>query len=394
MRSRNEGCNYHELEKIENGIDDSLEKKDVKSDKTVFYLFGSMALLVIIQVFLFFLIYLNTTLYGHGTPFLQGTVFAKASDPMSISKKSEWDLWDRKTVIQGSAQQKCRWTDFFVPTSIKGVGDKEAIPICVHPQKDLISDEIVNTGYWGKCAQLPYYWNEAISNFPQNMDANTSKKNSNLFFVDVGANLGSCILHILFSTEAKVVAIEPNLDNLFCLTNTLLKFPPSLRNRVFLYPIALGDHSAIDHVYAEYHNMGNSMISKMVGTPTSMVNKMDPVPIQRLDQVLDMEALTKQDQYVQYEPFRKFPLVKISAQGSECQILQGMNTMLPHVQMLIITINNSLLKEFACEPQFIFDFLTNHHYRLFIFEKDMNMERVIDKPLLRAEYDLIARLAH
>ena len=42
-------------------------------------------------------------------------------------------------------------------------------------------------------------------------------------YLDIGANIGACIMTMLLASDAFIVAFEPNPANLFRLTSTLLK---------------------------------------------------------------------------------------------------------------------------------------------------------------------------
>ena len=61
-------------------------------------------------------------------------------------------------------------------------------------------------------------------------------------FVDVGANIGACTMQVLMAfPKVKVVAFEPQHENLIRLTSTLSKLPPQHRKRIVVYPIGLSD---------------------------------------------------------------------------------------------------------------------------------------------------------
>lgn len=361
--------------------------------KTVFCLFGSFIALVFSQMILLLLIYFNG---DKSTAYVPLNILAKSSKATKFHSGKDWSLWDRKSVLPSSTVgMSCRWVDFNVPTISS---QDTSISMCVHPQQDLISDEIIKTGFYQACAPLPHLWDESIVYDPEgghgpNTESHASKRNSNLFYIDVGTNIGSCVLHMLLTTSAKIVAFEPNPDNLFCLTNTLMKLSPTLRSRVYLYPIGLGDRPSIQNIYGEHFNMGNSMVSKILDTQNSLIHDPTPIVIERLDQIMnlgspDLSGPTPQHMHIQ--PLH-VPLVKISAQGYECHILQGMKALLPHIHELVVRIEPRHMNEYECDARYIFDTLLNSGYKLFVFENNFGKEREIAIPEDKPRYDIIAR---
>ena len=69
--------------------------------------------------------------------------------------------------------------------------------MCVHNIRDFVSDAIRRKGRWADCDPLPKLWNEA----------KTGAKNE--VYVEIGANIGSCVMEMLMSTDANIVAFEP-----------------------------------------------------------------------------------------------------------------------------------------------------------------------------------------
>jgi len=360
-----------------------------KDKKTVLCLYGSLIFLVIAQIILIsYIAFADAELYIG----LVGTVLAATSNSVTPSREDDWALWDRKTVLPSFTEGKeCKWADFYLPREIRTKeSHHDPMPMCVHTQDDVISNEIVTNGYWGRCTSLTSVWNSSVASYPKNERNelfHTFNPSSNLLFIDVGASIGPCILQMLLTTNAKVVAFEPNPDNLFCLTNTLMTLSPTLRNRVYLYPLGLGDQASIQEIYAEHHNMGNSMVSKVKTEENSPIDGPAPIIIERMDQIMNLGTLSKEE-----NPSTSYvPLVKIRGQGHECKILNGMKGVLPRVRTLMVSIDQDLLQEYDCEPKFIYELLTSLRYKLFVFD-EMNREQVVNVVLDNPHYDLIARV--
>lgn len=292
--------------------------------------------------------------------------------PEMGSKGLKWEVWDGNSIIQPATHpnQPCRWTTFRPP------GSSQAIPMCVHPQKDIISDKISQMGYWGHCMQLIDLWEEGVSHvesFPgsdnasilNNIRSKNPKKGDSHVFVDVGANIGACSLLVLLTKpNSQIIAFEPNPDNLFCFTSTLMNLDPSLRSRVIIYPIALGNeqNTAISNeknpndmvvIYGEHDNMGNSVIGKMVGTQSMNIHGAIPIAMARMDNIITGKK-------------KRIPLIKIDTQGYECQVLWGMNELFPSVDTIVLEVHPTFLNEFQCNLQKIFSTFKKNDYSLYL----------------------------
>jgi hypothetical protein len=79
-------------------------------------------------------------------------------------------------------------------------------------------------------------------------------------YLEVGTNIGSCLVDMLMHTDARIIAFEPAPANLFCLTSTLLKLPEEYRARVALFPIGAGDANIESVIYAKSDNHGHSVV--------------------------------------------------------------------------------------------------------------------------------------
>jgi len=185
----------------------------------------------------------------------------------------------------------------FVPfTSTTGKTAK----MCVHTIRDMVSNSIRNNNRWHDCDPLPARWNAA----------KTGAKNE--VYVEIGANIGSCVMEMLMSTDANIVAFEPTPRNYEILSRTIYLLGPEYQKRVALFPIALGSESVKSQVYSGEGNMGNSVVGKPIKDfGQQQMNEPVDIFIERIDSILSHSV--------------SVPLMKLDAQGFECQILDGMS---------------------------------------------------------------------
>lgn len=80
----------------------------------------------------------------------------------------------------------------------------------------------------------------------------------------MGVIIRSCVVEMLLSTDAKVIAFEPHPNNLFVLLNTIAAMDDSYQEHVVVVPVALGGESSIETTYAAKGNMGNSVVGKVI----------------------------------------------------------------------------------------------------------------------------------
>ena len=87
--------------------------------------------------------------------------------------------------------------------------------MCLRQYDDLISHEIRVHGVWDDCFPLIHMWKNTLKS-----SANEYSKIDS-FFVDVGANIGSCSL-MMAAAGVKVIAFEPSPSNLFYFSQSIL----------------------------------------------------------------------------------------------------------------------------------------------------------------------------
>ena len=191
-----------------------------------------------------------------------------------------------------------RWANF---TSTTG----KTRPMAIHPHFDFISRAINKKHRWEDCDVLPSLWN--------------NQNNSDGVYVEIGANIGSCVMEMLLSTNANIIAFEPHPKNQLCLKETISNLEPELQNRVILVPVALGETSSTSTIYSAFNNMGNSVVGKIIKDYSSQKfesHQQFIIPIERLDSILQNTV--------------NISLMKLDAQGYECRILEGMGHEIAH----------------------------------------------------------------
>ena len=164
-----------------------------------------------------------------------------------------------------------------------------------------MSDEIRNDHSWRDCHILPELWEKA-------------NKLQNSIYLEVGANIGACLFEMLLSTDAKIIAFEPHPMNQFNIRSTMSRLSPEYQNRVVLVPVALGDKQEKSIIHSAYNNLGNSNIGIFVedyGDQAAPAMYKFDVAVERLDTILDPQHI-------------HIPLMKMDAQGFECNIMEGM----------------------------------------------------------------------
>mmetsp|Transcript_99 Transcript_99/g.130 ORF Transcript_99/g.130 Transcript_99/m.130 type:complete len:408 (+) Transcript_99:271-1494(+) len=246
-------------------------------------------------------------------------------DLQSVVKNIEGDGWkiaDFEKDDSNPHDFDCEMVDFKVSN-----GSKTGYQICVHPFQDIISDVIRRNGNWGDCHILSQFWKE-------------ESKDKGDVYVDIGANIGSCIMEMLFSTDANIVAFEPNPKNLYPLKNTLRKLPKHYQDRVALFPVALGSTKSSSTIFSASNNMGNSHVGKAVadldlGHQVFHDKDTFEIRVERLDSILNTGT--------------KITLMKLDAQGFECEVLDGMGSDLAAtVQHVHFEKADRFLKEHGC----------------------------------------------
>jgi FkbM family methyltransferase len=174
--------------------------------------------------------------------------------------------------------------------------------------------------------------------------ANTAEKN----FIDVGANIGyfSCLMSKLAGPAGKVLAIEPEQQNLRLLENNI-----KLNNltNVVVHPCALGSRegSAMLGLYKPSNRGRHSLLEKDAKSQIK-------VPVRTLDDIARDSGRT----------VRSWSLVKIDVEGYEGFVIEGAKETLPQIEMLVMEFSPSLLKKDGADPAAILSTLATRFSRI------------------------------
>mmetsp|Transcript_11894 Transcript_11894/g.25346 ORF Transcript_11894/g.25346 Transcript_11894/m.25346 type:complete len:346 (+) Transcript_11894:131-1168(+) len=219
---------------------------------------------------------------------------------------ASWTLvdWQRPITAEEDLRFYCEMIPFRSPHSGKET------EICVHPSPDFLTEEIKKKKFWDDCNILPNLWNKEEE---ENYDgANPA------YYLEIGANIGSCVVEMLLSTNATIIAFEPHPMNLFNLKKTVSKMDKSYQDRLMLFPVGLGGMGGTQTIFSAHNNMGNSVIGKAIGDTDEQKfdeTRQFTINVERLDSILDEDNI-------------KIKLMKMDAQGFECNILEGIGVLL------------------------------------------------------------------
>jgi len=233
--------------------------------------------------------------------------------------------------------------------------------VCLHGGEDLLTAEVRAGGFWRECADLPAMLERTPSSTPEVPP----------LFVDIGANVGACSVHMLLTTAAYVVAFEPGGDNLFYVTSSLQALRaaqmPGAAGRMSLIPSALGSASAHQLLHQAIGNAGHAVIGQR---PTGYAPKghvaPQPIQVQRLDDVL----WPLESREITLPP--SIALMKIDVEGFECEVLRGMRSLLGAraVQAIKIEVFETLLRLQGCSALELRKLLAEAGFEAYVASSD------------------------
>lgn len=214
--------------------------------------------------------------------------------------------WNGSDVLGSDGRHKCKryvvshGTESTDSSIRRDLNRSSSIDMCLRDYPDLISDQIKTDGRWKDCDVNEQLWKA----LPGKGD----------IFVDIGSNIGACTLPMLSRSDVdSVVAFEPNPNNLFYLTSSVL-LNTGYRSRFRLFPIGLGEETSKVKIYSQSGNAGNTVLGSQVGNRT--YDELNLVDVRRLDDIVKMGQMT---------PIR---VMKMDAQGYEVHILKGADALL------------------------------------------------------------------
>jgi len=223
------------------------------------------------------------------------------------------------------------------------------VQMCTHDPKSediWVSRGIQALGRWKDCDSLTHWYEK--SHF---QNTTTNNNTSSGWYIDIGANIGSCVLQVLLTTNARIVAFEPDPRNLWHLTSTLAQLEPHLRKRVYVFPVALGDATGTSEIHVAADNRGNAIVGQSIqDRDTTNQTFLEPMSIQveRMDDLIDGSN--------QQQDNNSIRLVKLDAQGYECNIVRGMHELLAVIPTVVFELEMAMLRAFPnCSEQVLWD---------------------------------------
>ena len=250
-----------------------------------------------------------------------------------VAIDGSWRAWDWARPI--GAAPACAWATLAPPAA----SGREPIngSICLRDGADLMADAIRKYGFWPECADLPEMLEHA-----------TGRRTAGALFVDAGANIGACSLHMLLASEASVISFEPGASNLFYASSSLLRLHEqgtiAATARAALVPLGLGRNASGQLLHQAIGNAGHAVIGHKP-VQFAPLGHLSPqaVRIERLDDVLWPVSQRS-------EPPPPIHLLKLDVEGFECEVLRGMSSLLAAgaVRAIKVEVFDMLLRLQGC----------------------------------------------
>jgi FkbM family methyltransferase len=237
-----------------------------------------------------------------------------------LEATNSWQVvdWSNPFTPEEDDVFSCEFTPYVSGTT------KRQADICVHTFNDIVSENIQRSMGWKYCRILPKLWTA------------NGMIDDNSLYVDIGANIGSCVMEMLLSTNATVIAFEPHPMNVYNLKKTLSKLGKHYQDRLLLFPIGLGSSASASVINSAKGNMGNSQIIVNNLSHTTDASQQFPINIERLDSILDAEKIMK------------IRLVKMDVQGFECNALNGFGAIGQKIEIMKFEYEQSALIVHMC----------------------------------------------
>ena len=169
---------------------------------------------------------------------------------------------------------------------------------------DILSNIIKRRGFWYECDALLDEWRKG---------AHTG---ANVFFVDAGANIGSCSM-LMAANGVPTHSFEPSASNLFFFTSSLLT-SPTAKSKATVHMVGLGEKPSAHTLFSQLGNKGNSVVDVAVRDHDSANMTQQTIHIRRLDEILWPHG--------QLPPV--VPVMKMDVQGYEVKLLMGAKRLL------------------------------------------------------------------
>jgi FkbM family methyltransferase len=214
-----------------------------------------------------------------------------------------------------------------------------------------VSGMIQGRGRWEECDILVNLWKEANARIDARRQHHDDDEEKTRIYLDVGGNIGSCVMEMLMSTDANIVVLEPHPHNLAQLTTTLMAQTEDNRNRVRVVPVGAGNTTEQFPMHIATDNRGNSVMNVQIKDTPSQ-NFLDPttVYVERIDDIIDASKVI-------------IPLVKMDIQGFECRALDGMPVLLSNaIDTFTGEMADNFLRPQGCSAQGMKQRLEQHGF--------------------------------
>lgn len=250
------------------------------------------------------------------------------------------------TASASAAAAACQWSPFTPP------GASANASICLRSD-DLLSNAIRRTGHWPECADLPALHRLA---------------GGGELFVDIGANIGACTLHMLLASSAHVLAFEPGADNRLYAEASLSALRarlPRLKGRARLQPLALSDADGEASLHQAIGNAGHATIGAAPPEFAPLGHRpAEAVAMRTLDEVLWPRTAPRAAPRV--------ALLKLDVEGFECKVLGGARRLLAAgaIGVLKVEVFDSMLRLQGCSAVMLQRRLADAGYRLYVAPPD------------------------
>mmetsp|Transcript_9535 Transcript_9535/g.10886 ORF Transcript_9535/g.10886 Transcript_9535/m.10886 type:complete len:375 (-) Transcript_9535:92-1216(-) len=223
--------------------------------------------------------------------------------PGLVQSGDGWSMWDRKTALSLDGG-KCEWLKF---KSLTGA----SADMCVYPtiEDKYVSGSIEVIGRFKDCDSLVKMWNQVTPR------EDRLKPVSDYYFLEIGVNIGACLIDVLMSTNARIIGFEANPRNAAHATHTLMAQPKDIRDRVAFFPVGLGLVPSKGVIYEQPNNRGNSVVNAVVAGGLPPI----PIVLERLDAILPPNSSI----VVSAGSSSQLKLIKMDVQGFECNIMDG-----------------------------------------------------------------------
>ena len=234
-----------------------------------------------------------------------------------------WKLVDWANPITPAEEEKfsCNITTFEAAKS-----GKQA-KMCVHTFNEVITDFVKKDLRWRDCNTLPDFWTA------------DGMEDDDSFFIDIGANIGSCVMEMLLSTKANIIAFEPHPMNVYNIKKTVSQLGKEYQDRLLLFPVGLGSAQSSTTIFSGHDNMGNSQLGTSVKdweTQQFSEHLQFTVFVERMDSLLDAAKISN------------IKFVKMDCQGFECKTIDGMGAFANKIQTLKFEHSPKMLSAQKC----------------------------------------------